>query len=74
MYIQVPSTSSSRPASSIRTPESVPDICGTQPSHSSASINTAHKTILMTVPNPKLSPNRMATPIAAAPTMTEAVP
>ena len=74
MYIQVPSASSSSPTSSITMPGSRPVISGIQSSASRASINTAHRMMLMIVPKPKLSPQSTAAPIAAAPTIMDAVP
>ena len=74
MYIQVPSTSSSSPISSITMPGSRLVICGIQSSQSSASMNTAHRMMLMIVPKPKLSPHSTAAMIAAAPTIMDAVP
>ena len=74
IYIHVPSASSSSPASSIAMPPGSECSCGTQSSASIASMHTPQPMMLTIVPTPKLSPSRIARPIAAAPAMTEARP
>ena len=74
MYIQVPTDSSSMPPSSISRPNQRVCICGIQSRYSRMSMHTGQKKMFARVPMPKLSPQRTAMAMTAAPTIMAAVP